>query len=78
MCGKHFSDADGKTEIEADSWVIPAGHHLTATTAKAENCTEAGNSAYWTCDVCGKHFSDADGKTEIEEDSWVVPALGHK
>ena len=78
VCGKHFSDADGKTEIAADSWVIPAGHHLTATTAKAATCTEAGNSAYWTCDVCGKHFSDAEGKTEIEEDSWVAPALGHK
>ncbi len=79
VCGKYFSDADGKTEIEADSWVIPAlGHHLTETAAKAETCTEAGNSAYWTCDVCGKHFSDADGKTEIEEDSWVVPASGHK
>ena len=50
---------------------------LTKTEAKEETCTEAGNSAYWTCNVCGKYFSDENGTNEIEKDSWVLKALGH-
>ena len=52
-------------------------HSLTATAGKAATCTEAGNSAYWSCSRCGKFFSDAAGKTEIAKDSWVIAALGH-
>ena len=54
-----------------------AGHILTKTEAKEPTCTEAGNSAYWTCSLCGKYFSDENGTTEIEKDSWVIPATGH-
>ena len=53
-------------------------HSLTATAGKAATCTEAGNSAYWSCSRCGKFFSDDMGKTEIAKDSWVIAALGHK
>ena len=53
-------------------------HSLTATAGKAATCTEAGNSAYWSCSRCGKFFSDDIGKTEIAKDSWVIAALGHK
>ena len=53
------------------------GHTLTGHEAVPATCTEAGSSAYWSCDVCGKYFSDAEGKTEIAEDSWIVPAKGH-
>ena len=56
---------------------LVAGHLLTKTEAKEPTCTEAGNSAYWTCILCGKYFSDGEGKTEIEKDSWVIPATGH-
>ena len=75
-CGKYFSDAEGKTEIEKDSWILPATgkHQLTAVEAKEPTCTEAGNEAYWYCPDCGKYFSDADGKTEIKKDSWILPA----
>ena len=52
-------------------------HSLTATAGKAATCTEAGNSAYWTCSRCHKYFSDAAGKTEIAKDSWIINALGH-
>ncbi len=77
VCGKHFSDAEGKNEIEEDSWVIKAeGHKLTKTEAKAATCVEAGNDAYYTCSVCGKHFRDAEGKNAIEDGSWVTPATG--
>ena len=78
VCGKFFSDEDGTTEIEKDSWVIKAkGHNLTKTEAKEPTCTEDGNSEYWTCSVCGKFFSDEDGTTEIEKDSWIIEAKGH-
>ena len=77
-CNKFFSDANGNTEIQANSWVIDAlGHKLTKTDGVAATCTTAGNSEYWTCSVCGKFFSDGDGKTEIAEDSWILPAKGH-
>ena len=61
--------------------ITPAlGHihtnHLTATEAKAATCTEAGNTAYWSCD-CGKYFSDANAENEIAENSWVVSAKNH-
>ena len=73
-CGKHFSDEQGTTEIEANSWVIEAlGHNLTAHTAVAASCTTAGSSVYWSCDRCNKYFSDAAGTQEIEENSWVIP-----
>ncbi|MBQ7185059.1 MAG: leucine-rich repeat protein [Clostridia bacterium] len=76
-CGKYFSDAEGTDEIEENSWVISAlGHNLTGTAAKDATSTEAGNTAYWTCEACGKYFSDAQGDTEIEEGSWVIPPLG--
>ena len=73
-CHKYFSDANGKTEIAANSWVIPASHTLVAHAAVAATCTTAGNSAYWECSVCHKYFSDADAKTEIAANSWVIPA----
>ena len=78
-CGKNFSDANGETEIEGNSWIINAlGHHMTEHVAKAATCTAAGNSAYWSCDRCNKYFSDANGETEIAEDSWNITALGHE
>ena len=78
VCGKFFSDENGKNEIEKDSWVIKAkGHSLTKTEAKAPTCTEDGNSEYWTCSICNKFFSDEEGTTEIEKDSWVIEAKGH-
>ncbi|MBQ0010193.1 MAG: hypothetical protein KBS76_03715, partial [Ruminococcus sp.] len=36
-------------------------HSLQAVAAKEATCTEAGNTAYWSCAVCGKIFSDAEG-----------------
>ena len=45
------------------------------TPAKDATCTEAGNTAYWTCSVCGKYFSDAACTNEIEKDSWIIPVL---
>jgi len=61
-----------------ETMIVPSlGHSMTATAGKAATCTEAGNSAYWSCSRCGKFFSDAAGKTEIAKDSWIIAALGH-
>ena len=72
-CGKYFSDAEAKTEIEKDSWIIKAAHELTHVAATKATCTENGNTEYWYCG-CGKYFSDAEAKTEIEKDSWIIKA----
>ena len=66
VCGKYFSDADGKEEITADSVVIPAkGHEIVSVPAVDTTCEAAGNIAYYKCSVCGKYFSDEAGKNEI-------------
>ena len=52
-------------------------HSMTAHAAVDATCTEAGNSAYWSCDTCGKYFSDAEGENEIAENNWVIAATGH-
>ena len=54
----------------------PHTHSLTLHPAEEATCTEAGNTAYWSCS-CGKYFSDGEGKTEIAGDSWIIPAAGH-
>ena len=38
LCGKYFSDSEGTTEIEKDSWVIPAAGH----SFNGDTCTECG------------------------------------
>ena len=54
------------------------GHNMTKTEAKPDTCTEAGNSAYWTCGSCGKYYSDAEGTVEIEENAWIIDEItGH-
>lgn len=81
ICGKYFSDADGKNAIEEGSWIVKAtGHKLEKTEKVAATCEKDGNDAYYTCknENCGKYFSDAEGKREIEKDSWVRKATGHK
>ncbi len=77
VCGKHYEDAEGTTEIAEADWVIPASHELSKTEGFAATCTKAGQNDYWTCSVCGAFFSDENGQTEINENDWVLPAKGH-
>ena len=80
VCSKYFKlDGEEYTEIEQDSWIIPAdGHSYAKTEAVAPTCTESGNSEYYTCSVCGKYFKlDGEEYTEIEQDSWIIPADPH-
>ena len=77
ICGKYFSDEDGKQEISLVDTAIPAGHQLSKTEGKAATCTEAGNIEYWNCSVCGKYFRDNEGRQEILLADTAAPA-GHQ
>ena len=77
ICGKYFSDEDGKQEISLVDTVIPAGHQLSKTEGKVATCTEAGNIEYWNCSVCGKYFRDNEGRQEILLADTAIPA-GHQ
>lgn len=78
VCGHFFADADGKEEIEENTWITaPLGHSLTSHAAKEATCFQEGNTAYWACETCGKYFGDAEGETEIEEDSWLIEKTAH-
>lgn len=54
-------------------------HVLRAVAAKAPDCLNAGNIAYWVCESgCGKYFSDESGENVITAAKTVLPAKGHQ
>lgn len=54
-------------------------HQLRAVAAKAPDCLNAGNIAYWVCESgCGKYFSDESGENVITAAGTVLPATGHQ
>ena len=54
-------------------------HQLRAVVAKAPDCLNAGNIAYWVCESgCGKYFSDESGENVITAAKTVLPAKGHQ
>ncbi len=76
VCRKYYSDDAGESEIEEDSWVIPAtGHSMTHHDAVAPTCTEDGAVEYWACGNCNKNFSDEQGNNGL--DSIIDPKTGH-
>ena len=67
-CQKYFSDKDGKTETQKDSWVIdPLGHIEVVDAAVAATCTETGLTE-------GKHCSRCNSVLTAQTS---VDALGH-
>ena len=75
-CGKIFSDAEGKTEIELSDTVIPAtGHNLVKTEANKATVDASGNIEYWYCSDCEKYFKDEKGEHEITLDETVIAKL---
>ena len=77
-CGSCFADNEGKNEITPNDILVKAtGHSTKATAAKEATCTEAGNTAYWTCENCGKLFSDEDCTVETTAEAVVLPVLPH-
>lgn len=72
-CHKYFSDAQGRNEIEENSWGIPSrGHTIEHHEAMAVTLDTPGNSEYWSCSTCGKCFDDAACTHEITENSWII------
>ena len=54
-------------------------HQLRAVAAKAPDCLNAGNIAYWVCESgCGKYFRDESGENVITAAKTVLPAKGHQ
>ncbi|WP_273477385.1 Ig-like domain-containing protein [Faecalicoccus acidiformans] len=75
-CGNHFSDAEGKTEIELSDTVISAtGHNLIKTEANKATMDASGNIEYWYCSDCEKYFKDEKGEHEITLDETVIAKL---
>jgi len=77
-CEKLFSDAEGTTEVTAEELALEAApHSMTKVASKEATCDEAGNIAYWTCDVCKKVFADKNGTIETTQEKVTVEAIGH-
>ena len=74
ICGKNFSDKEGKTEI-TDIEIPTAAHTLTHHDRVEADCMNTGIKEYWDCSVCGKKFSDKDGQTEITDIN--IPVTDH-
>ncbi len=75
VCGKYFSDEEGKNEIDAESIIIPAHHTLEHHAKEPESCTEPGIIEYWHCTVCGNDFYDEAATRQVEsEDDLIIPA----
>lgn len=55
VCGKYYSDVEGKNEIAKDSWIIPATGHVwdEGEITTEPTCTKPGVKTY-TCKDCGK------------------------
>lgn len=67
--------ANGSVVVqEGENYVVHV-HTLKTVEAKEATCTEAGNIAYYTCDVCEEIYSDAEGTTEVQ--SVVVDKKAH-
>lgn len=78
VCGKLFTDKDGKNETTKAALTTKKAHTLVKVDAVAATCTTDGTKEYWTCDVCKKVFSDAAGKNEIALADTTIAALGHE
>ena len=76
VCGKYFSDEACTTEVEEDSWVIPASHDYGSLIAEvAATCTEDGMAAHYECSKCNRLFVEQDGEyVEKTADQLKIPA----
>ena len=75
-CSKLFSDAQGATEVTAESVVIAKlNHTLSFVEGVEKTCETDGLVAHYHCSVCEKNFSDEAGIEEIT--GSLVIAAGH-
>ena len=78
-CGAYSLTAGSDKVATEEELVIPALGHVcteeTLTPAKAFDCTNDGNVAYWTCTRCEGFVVEKDGeKVVVEESALVIPA----
>ncbi|MCR4846260.1 MAG: M6 family metalloprotease domain-containing protein, partial [Eubacterium sp.] len=80
-CKKFFSDEEGETEIEENSWIIPAaGHEYGELIAEVPaTCTDDGMKAHYECSVCHKLFvKNGDEYEEKTAEELKIAATGHE
>ena len=66
ICGKLFSDSEGKHEI-TDTTDRAKGHNLIHIPATAATADKEGNKEYYICEYCEKAFWDAEGNQPIAD-----------
>ncbi len=79
VCGKLFTDKDGKNETTLDKLTTKKAHTLVKVDAVAATCTTDGKEAHYKCtnESCGRLFTDKDGNNETTAEKLVIPAA-HK
>ena len=60
------------TKLASGEAIKAAGHKLAKVEAEKPTVKEAGNRAYYKCDICGGYFEDSEGKVEITDKNSVV------
>ncbi|MBQ7957085.1 MAG: Ig-like domain-containing protein [Clostridia bacterium] len=79
-CGKLYSDADAKNEINETEIIIPPLNHpedgLLEIPEVKPTHTKDGKEAYWICGYCGDSFSEIGCINKIDEPA-IIPATGH-
>lgn len=77
VCGKLFTDKDGKNETTKAALTTKKAHDLKKVEAVAATCTTAGTKEHYKCTVCNRLFTDKNGNNETTADKLVIPAA-HK
>lgn len=77
VCGKLFTDKDGKNETTLDKLTTKKAHTLVKVDAVAATCTTDGTKEHYKCTVCNRLFTDKNGNNETTADKLVIPAA-HK
>ena len=73
-CHNFYSDAEGKKQIEQNSWIIEGHHEMEHVDAVEPTFEKEGNVEHYHCDKCDKNFSDEVGENEITT-PVILPAL---
>lgn len=77
VCGKLFTDENGKNETTLDKLTTKKAHTLVKVDAVAATCTTDGTKEHYKCTVCNRLFTDKNGNNETTADKLVIPAA-HK
>ncbi len=74
VCGKKFSDKDGKNEItDVTTAIDPKNHKNTLQHVEAKAATDtAGNIEYWHCADCDQYYLDAAATRETTLEETVI------